>query len=191
MALRSFWQILIKILGIYVAIESITTIWKSINIIVTYASFASFATLSPKYHLPFDTVEFAALTSLILFIVYLLIFYFFLFKTDWIIDKLKLEKGFHEERFELNTSNSTILKIVVMIIGGYLLVDIFPTLISDVITYFQPINKYEIREHNRNTVYIITNIIKIGIGVYMLTCSTSIVSFIEKRSRKNPNHPIS
>jgi hypothetical protein len=178
---RSFWSFLIKILGLYVAVQSITTIWKSISLVIIYASLGG---IVAQYHMYVERLTYSLSATAILVITYILLFYLCLFKTDWLIDKLKLDKRLPEERLEFNIDSSTILKIVIMLIGGYLLIDIVPNFINDVVFYFQKPDKYEIGEHNRNTGYMIANLVKIGIGVYMLTYSASIANFIEKGGKK-------
>src|SRR5450432_3459101 len=46
----------------------------------------------------------------------LLICYYLIFKTDWIIHKLKLTEGFDQEIIPFNMHRSTILSISVMVI---------------------------------------------------------------------------
>ena len=61
-----------------------------------------------------------------------------LFKTDFIIDILKLDKGFDEEQINLgNLTNESIFKLALIIIGGFLIIDYTPTLLFDIVNAFK------------------------------------------------------
>jgi len=180
---RSFWTIVLKITGIYFAIQSFTTLWKSMNIVIIYSSLGSMMT---HYHFFMERIEFVMIAAIILFVIYILICYYCLFKTEWIIYKLKLDKGFGEEKFEFSLHHSTILKMATIIIGGLLLASIVPDFINECFIYFQKVEKYHQLEHNRNSTFIITDFVRIIIGLFLLIRSTSIVNFIERRSKPKP-----
>jgi len=117
--------------------------------------------------------------------IYILVFNYCIFKTDVIIEKLKLDKGYEDERFEFNIHRSTILKIAIIIIGGLLLVDSFPLLCEQTLSYFKRINNYKSFASSIEAKYIVYYFIKTFIGFFMLTCSRMIVNYIELK-RKNP-----
>ena len=49
-----------------------------------------------------------------------------LFNTQWIIEKLKLENGFTEERIDINISICSFLQIIIILISAYLFVETLP-----------------------------------------------------------------
>lgn len=107
MLIKTFWKILIKIIGLWL-------LFSCVSIIPQFFSTLSFTNGDLN-------TESLMLLWLMLFgsiIIYILIIRLFLFKTDWIVEKLKLEKNFTEERIELNIKSSTILTISIIVIGG-------------------------------------------------------------------------
>ncbi len=123
---RSFFTILIKILGIYLILDSITVIPQFISSLFSIG-------------LGFDkSIETIALYSFLLILtvgIYYIILKYCVFKTDRIIDQLKLDKGFVEETFELNIHRSTVLSIAVIVIGGLIFVDSLPTFCKEVFDF--------------------------------------------------------
>ena len=86
MTIRTFWTILIKILGICLVLDSVTVIPQFISTLF--------------YTDPNDTGQGFVLSISLLVLtigVYLFILRLFVFKTAWLIDKLHLDKGFDEE----------------------------------------------------------------------------------------------
>jgi hypothetical protein len=179
---RSFWAIVIKILGIYIILESLISI----------PQFLAFAGGIISQRGQFDSfniylIEIAYLIFEIAVLVTVL--YYCLFKTDWIIDKLKLDQGFQDERFELTMHRSTILKIAIMLIGGVLLIDSFPLLCKTFLECLQMTGAYGGYGKNPNLFYVVLYLVKSFIGYFMLTCSRMIVNFIElKRKKPAANH---
>ncbi len=180
MSIRTFWTILIKILGLYVILESLTAI--PMTLIKIYGVATQFS----QANIPDDSKVFIAeaVFYISVFIVYFLVFRYCIFYTDWIIDKLRLDQGFKDERLDLNMHRSSILKIVVMVIGGALLVDSFPLLCSQVISYFKEAESYKKFTDSREAKYIIIYFLKTFIGYFMLTCSRMIVNYIELKRKK-------
>ena len=128
---RSLFAIIIKIIGIYLIVEAITFLPQLISTMYMYGRQISESPLQ-------DTLE-AGFFILLAVRTYLLTLRYCLFKTDWIIDKLHLDKGFSEEKIEINIHRSTVLKIAVIVIGGVMVVDSLPLLCTQVFTYVQMI----------------------------------------------------
>ncbi|MFI5157286.1 MAG: hypothetical protein ACHQF4_00375 [Sphingobacteriales bacterium] len=118
-----------------------------------------------------------------LFIFYVLLFYCFVFKTNWIINKLKLDKGYEHELFEFNIPYSTILKVSIIIISGVLFLEVAPDLIREILIYFN-VSTLKKTEFNRNVAYIITDSIKIVIALLLIIYSTSITRYIGRNDKK-------
>ena len=180
MNIRTFWAILIKILGLYVILESLTAIPSSL--ITIYA----FITQFTQANGPDDTRVFIAeaVFYISLIIVYLLVFRYCIFYTDWVIDKLRLDQGFKDERLDFSMHRSNVLKVVVMVIGGLLLIDSFPLLCSQVMSYFKDAESYRKFTDSREAKYIVIYLLKTFVGYFMLTCSRMIVNYIELKRKK-------
>jgi len=174
---RSFWSILIKILGIYIILESIISV--PLFIINAYSFYK-------QSYWPGNNSN-AALVEIALFIIIIIVYGFIvwycLFKTDWIIDKLKLDQAFEDTRFEFNIHRSTILKIAIMVIGGLLLIDSFPMLCRNIFSYYQSDNRFITFKQNPSSGYVIMYFFKTMIGYFMLTCSRMIVNYIELKRK--------
>ena len=108
MKVRIFWTILLKILGIYLVLDSLKVIPQ---FIATLYSFTS----DPDQTIQVFIWTFVFLLSTVG--LYVFILWLFVFKTAWLIDKLHLEKGFSEENIEINFPRSTVLSISIILIG--------------------------------------------------------------------------
>src|SRR5690606_24479722 len=64
------------------------------------------------------------------------------FKTAWLIDKLHLDKGFDEEKIDLNIQLSTVLTVTTIVIGGLIFVDSLPQLCKQTFVFFQQKNMF-------------------------------------------------
>lgn len=105
MSLKTFWTILIKILGIWLILESLSVL--------------SSAFWAIPWDTPFAEYILAIIVIIILTLaIYGIILWLFVFKSSWLIDKLRLDKGFTEEKIDLNVQRSTVLTIAVIVIGG-------------------------------------------------------------------------
>jgi hypothetical protein len=113
--------------------------------------------------------------------IYILILRFFVFRTTWIIDKLHLDKGFTEERIDLNIKLSTVLTIAVIVIGGFMFIDSLPQFCEQTFLFFQ---QKSIFRENPSSASIIFHLIKTIIGYLLMTNSKLVVAFIDKQSGK-------
>ncbi|HLS31772.1 MAG TPA: hypothetical protein VK021_13025 [Flavobacteriaceae bacterium] len=60
-----------------------------------------------------------------------LIYIFLILKTDWIIDLLKIDQGFDDNRIELGNFNSEkIIMLALILIGGFLIIDYVPNFLQ-------------------------------------------------------------
>jgi hypothetical protein len=170
---RSFWTILIKILGIWFLLDSLQIIYSYLTYIPLLSDASALSAI----------ITALGMTTLII-VIYLLVLYLCLFRTEWIIDKLKLDKGFIEEKFELNIHRSSIYSISIIVIGGFVLIRSFPQLIRQLLIYFQQGSLPRDYSSNPTWSFILLNFIETIIGIYFVTSSGSIASFIEKHRRK-------
>jgi hypothetical protein len=176
---RTFWAILIKIMGVYTVLESLFAIPQFL-ITINY-----FFTSSTS-HEGSPVILYMICYLTITICIYVLVIRYAIFKTDWVIDKLKLDTGYEDERLEFNIHRSTLLKIVIMVTGGWLLIDNFPALCNQLLNYFKRRDEYEgAFRPNPASGYIIIYSLKTVIGYFMLTCSRMIINFMEVRRRKS------
>jgi hypothetical protein len=114
MTKRDFFRIIIKLFGLY---SLILTVFNYIPSNIGYV-----------------TLEFEPITLLWIFgasAFVLLVYIFLILKTDKIIDLLKIDKGFDDERIEIGNFNSErIFKFALIIIGGFLIIDFLPNFLQ-------------------------------------------------------------
>ncbi|MGS0747833.1 hypothetical protein [Halpernia sp. GG3] len=175
MSINTFWKIIIKIIGLWL-------LFGCISIIPRFFSTLSFTNGS----LNFESLLMIWLMLFGAIIVYILIIRLFLFKAEWIIDKLKLEKNFNEERINVEIKSSTVLTITVIVIGGLTIIESLPSFCSTLFNFLQ--QKMLIKDYP-DSCWLIFHFLKIIIGYLLLTNGKRIVKYIEKESdeERKPN----
>lgn len=179
MSARSFWTILLKVLGIYVIIQGLLMIPSSITLFEVVRAWSS----PNMAGADLLTYVFLALYNIILVCVFWFLIKACLINPEWTIDKLKLDQGIIEEQLNISMHRSDILTIVIMVIGGITLVDSLPLLCQHIFTSFQQTNEYGGFKKNPATGYLIISFVRTVFGIFMLTSSRLIVNFIEKKRR--------
>lgn len=110
------------------------------------------------------------------------LFLVLLFKSDFIIDKLNLDKGFDDENIILgNLNNESIFKFALIIIGGFLIIDYTPNLLFEIINAFKLKATFSsIEGSSVNYFQISISAINILIGYLLITNYKSISAFLDK-----------
>jgi hypothetical protein len=168
---RTLFNIILKILGIFF-IKDILTILPQLLSTILYLT-------------KVDTVGEAIwtlITTMLILLVYVFISYFLIFKSDLIIDKLKLDTGFDQETIPLNIHRSTILSISIIVIGGLILADEIPNLCRQLFAYFQE-KRMTYGQTNPNISYSVLAGAKIVIGLLLIGNQRQIVNFIEHKRK--------
>jgi hypothetical protein len=168
MTIKTFWTIFLKILGIWLVLEGFSIFFQFI------AAFLSFG------HNQADnifTAIYISIMLLLLFGIYILILWLFVFKSDWIIAKLRLESGFTEEKIDFNIQSKTVITIAAIVIGGFIFIEGLPLLCREVFMSFQ--NKIAPRQDPR-TAWVIFYFVKTSLGYLVMTNSKFIARFIDK-----------
>ncbi len=170
MAPRTFFKICIKLLGIYMVLASVTVVFPQLTVIMF-----EFNTSDNDYLMMLIFV-----LLLVIGLLYLMLHYCF-FKTDWIIDKLALDKNFPEENFAINMHRSTILNIAIIVIGGFVIIDSLPNLVQQVFSY-QLTNQFGATIDKG---WIVLYGVKIIIGFLLIRFNRPLVNFIELQRKKS------
>ena len=169
---RTLFNITLKILGIFFIKDFLATIPQLLSVIL--------------YLTKSDTVTEAiwtlVTTSLIL-LAYGLVSFYLVFKTELIIDKLKLDKGFNQETIPLNIHRSTILSISIIVIGGFLVADEIPNFCRQLFSYFQE-KRMTYGQTSPTLAYSIVSGAKIIIGILLMAGQRQIVNLIERQRKK-------
>jgi len=169
MTIRTFWNLFIKILGIWLILSSLT-------VISQFARLLTFFGTNSNDRLLGIGITFALF--LLTIGIYAFILWLFVFKTDWLINKLHLDKGFTEEKLELNIKHETVITIAAIVIGGLIFVNSFPLFCQQVLLFIQQNNLF--RESPKSG-WIIFYLIKTLLGYLLMTNSQFVVRFINKQ----------
>jgi hypothetical protein len=169
MAPRTFFKISIKLLGIYMVLASVTVVLPQITTII-------FA---------FSTNDNDSLLMLIFVLLLVtgllyLLLHFCLFRTDWVVDKLALDKNFPEENFAINMHRSTILKISIIVIGGFVIIDSLPNFCEQVFRY-QSSTRFGQTQYKG---WFVLYGVKIIIGYLLIRFNQPLLNFIEYNRKK-------
>ena len=169
MTIRTFWNILIKILGIWIALNCLSLVPQYVSSIFYSSDYFNFELF--LYGL-------ASILGIVLF--YYFILRFFIFKTNWIIDRLKLDKNFSEEKIDLNIGTQNILRIACIVLGGLILVDSIPDIFRTLFRYYQD---HKIFKKESSSVWVVYNIVKSIIAYLLLNNSKLVSDYIIKKSK--------
>ena len=175
MTVRSLFSIIIKILGIFF----IKDILLALPQLIGFVSF----TLSPSY----EGGTFGTIALFILSIgAYLMVAYYLLFKTDWIITKFQLDRGFEVDPIRLTMHRSTILSICIIVIGSLMFINAVPSFIRHAIAYYHEAKLTRMLEHSPgpDISYLISYGLQIIAGLLLLGNQREVVNFIERRRMK-------
>jgi 2-polyprenyl-3-methyl-5-hydroxy-6-metoxy-1,4-benzoquinol methylase len=115
-------------------------------------------------------------------LVYVLVTRLFLFKTEWIIKILKLDKQFIEERIELEVPAQTVLAITISIIGAIWFLKSFPSLATSIFNFLK---QKELIKNYLETGWLIYYSFSTIIGFLIMTNGKSISNYIWKENEKN------
>ena len=111
--------------------------------------------------------------------IYIYILTIFVFKTSWFIDKLKLDKGFADERLDLNIHRSTVLSVAVIVIGGVLFLDSLPLFLR---LFFKEIQQHNITGEQFESEWVIFYFVKTMLGYIVMIKNKEIVRRIDKEA---------
>jgi hypothetical protein len=167
MKIETLWKTIIKLFGIWFLIGGLSTILEFSQTFF-YATKASI-----------EAITHTILWLIGIIIIYSIVVRLFLFKTDWIIEKLKLSQNYTEEKIDISIKNSTVITISIIIIGGITLVDSIPRLLSETYEFLQ--QKMSMRDYPKFS-WLILQLLKAFIGYLMITKSKIITKYIEKES---------
>jgi len=168
---RSFFIILIKLFGVYL-------IWEAFVVFFSLIPTIELAAQTEGSEYLYLTLLLSALTIGLL----ILIIRTCLYQPDRIINKLSLDKGFTEEKFDINPHRSTVLSIAIIITGLLLLVNSLPVLCQQFIVYIQQLGV----SGPDTKGYLILHGMKTVAGYLMVTNNQRITAAIEQSRKRKP-----
>ena len=121
MKTRDFFRMIIKLFGLFILIQT-AFYYVPLNLV------------SQIYGLDLYGLVMILFMALLLYGIFLSI----IKKVDWIIDWLKLDQGFEEDKISLGDLNEQkIFSLAIIFIGGILLVDYFPSFLYNLYLSFK------------------------------------------------------
>jgi len=134
---HSFFNIVLKIFGLFFLKDVIN------EIPVVFSTFIRYFTISDST----DSIG-ILVVSLLVLVFYVVLVLQLLFRTNKIINSLKLDKGFFEPEFsleqkqeqKLNLTKEDMFTMALVIVGGYTLVEEIPNFCRDFYLYFDQRN---------------------------------------------------
>lgn len=172
MTARSLFNIILKIFGLFFLKEILLAIPQLIYLLLSFTGTDS--RLEGEYLI----IEYLAITIICTFFVILLIF-----RSNFVIDKLKLDKGFNEEVFSFNFSAAAIITIALIIISGLILINEVPNFCKQLYSYFQEKRLTHGMTHPQISYSIISGV-KIVLAFLLIGERRRIIAFIENRENK-------
>jgi len=169
---RSLFNIIVKILGIFLIKDILVTIPQF------FVSVALFARTDAMPEALWNFLGFLGILCIEAIFCYCLIF-----RTEWIIRRLKLDQGFDQETIPINIHRSDILKISIIVIGGFLLVNEIPNFCWQVVSYLQE-KRMTHGVTNPKIQYAVIAGIKVVIGILLIAEQRLFVNLIERQRKK-------
>lgn len=108
-----------------------------------------------------------------------------LFKTEWVIDKLKLASNFSEDTLVINFHRSIIISIFIIIFGLWILLNNLPELLWTLWVFLKskPLDPFNSLNLHRADYRIFTKALVVVIGILMIRYNTKLTNWIELRRR--------
>ena len=169
MKVSSFWNIVIKIIGLFFVIDLFTILPQFV---------------STMFRQIYQKEAGAMSIILVVIFLYFLILRVLFFKTEWIIKKLKLNNSFEEENFSLNISRNAILNIAIILIGSIFLMNSIPELVSNIQNYYNEKSMMYMQgiDETPSKSWIIFHLIQCLIGFLVIRNSKKFADFIESKN---------
>ncbi|SDY08663.1 hypothetical protein SAMN05444411_1219 [Lutibacter oricola] len=110
MKIKDFFKLIIKLIGLYLTVQTVFSyIPTNLSYVISSFEYGDFFKMT--------------LITLIYSVIVVLIFLFVLFRADRIVDFLRLDKGFDNEKIEFGDfNNQNIMKLALILIGGIMIV---------------------------------------------------------------------
>ena len=167
MSVNTFWIILVKVLGLILLYEFFNVVAHFVSLIVTMFNGSDYMLFSLAFSIPG-------------FVIYFLLMYSALFKTEWVVSKLKLDLGLENEELKLDAKQINIVTLTVIILGSLIMINSVPEFFKQLFNFFQ---MKEIFRENPESGALIYSVVKSIIGFFLVTRGRTFAHFIVKRSK--------
>ncbi len=165
MTKKDFFRVLIKIFTLY-------------GLLISAISFINQLTLlGQSINDIFFLISVVGSFSVTLIFLYLVINF-----TDNIINFLKLDSGFDDDKIVFgNLNNQSLYKIAIVLLGGFLMVDSFPRIIVDLVNSFKIlVSNNQLVNQEADYYWGIIRVFNLVIGYVLITNASRIAKFLDK-----------
>ena len=171
MGSRSLFNLILKIIGLFFIRDILEAFSHTVSALIYV----------PEYSSAREAVINVAV-SLPPLILYTLLVWMFIFRSDRIINILRLEKNFQDKPVSINVERSTIITAAVIMAGAWILVNEIPEFFRHAMYYYQE-RKLYIRMTRPDISYIVMSVVKIAIGLCLIVFNKPVVNIIEWSGR--------
>lgn len=169
MSPKSLFLIVLKVLGLVFVRELIQSIVQIITVVQFMGGNSGEETIRTlTYYLVFITIYTFAIRML-------------LFRTNWVLDKLKLDQGFDEQSLGITISFQDVLQATILVIAGLMLCEEIPALGRHIYTYKR---QSELNYGTADSSYVIGSVCKIILALLLIGERGRILAFIDKNEAK-------
>ena len=126
MKLRDLFNVILKVFGLFIIKDILATLPYLISPILQLIQGDEF-----------KDVLGMLIISLLILAIYFSIAYALLFKTNSLLNFLKLEPEFMEDRLAFEISTKNIMTVAIIILGGYILIDEIPNFCNYIFKYYE------------------------------------------------------
>jgi hypothetical protein len=171
MTYNNLFNIVLKIIGLFFLKHTIELVPDFFQIVPYFSSAESLS-----------IAIYGTVSLILLFAINYFFTYLFIFKSDWIIIKLRLTSGFDQEIIPLNIDTEIVLRISIIILGGLILADSIPAILRLIYEYYLSV-KISAGMAKFDTTYFVFHGAKILIGLLLMGEQKRIVNYIERKSK--------
>lgn len=165
---KSFFKIVLKISGLFFLKEIIEMIPQFISFVWVFTEQGDSGNNSMGYIIFFTII-----------IVNCFLVYQLLFNTNYIINKLKLDKGFEQENFSFDISSASILNIALIVTACIILFEEIPSFCQGIINIIL-IKKITPSIQNPGFSNLVTSAVKIVLALLLIGERKRIIGRVEK-----------
>ena len=170
MTKTDFFRIIIKLFGLYWLISTFFSLGQIVYFSTTNAGWSGI------------------IYSVVMLALMVFLFFVLIFKSDMIIDLLKLNKGFDEDRIEFQNFNvKNILMLAVIIIGATMILDNIASFLNQIylsVKVFLSNQSDLVTINGQSSYHLVLSSTKIVLGYLLLTNYPAVCKFLMKITQK-------
>lgn len=175
MSAKSLFNIVLKVLGILFIKDILISIPSLLSVFYSFGDADTSGAIS------------TLLITLLTLLIYCVVAYFFIFRTQQVMERLKLQENMPEDPIPLNIHSSTIVSIAILMVALLLITEAIPLLIRGLTKWYQ-YNRMTKGFYNGMQPFdysmILTYIAEIIIGFLLIGYHRQLVNFVEVKTRR-------